>query len=304
MRLRLALVGIAFCQFNAGILIARGYLSNPDRPVDARLMPFFSPVVVLRREREVRQFAQQPLKIGRGTGFYISPCYLITNWHVVFGDRMDREKNFNESMRIYRSPLDDIQGAPTTTAQVANFPEWPRTQGNDWVILRDDTCKGNQLGWFTVRKTYERAELIDKKVPVYVASFPGNFGELRLSRGITRQFINTPDRNDPVLGYDASTHPGSSGGVVFTIEDGYLNLIGLHSGAKNETTKLVDNYSTEQSNYYVGLDMVLPRPSIQTLIRQDIVGASPRNPAAKFLTSAGLRGFIAHFETDQTESKP
>jgi hypothetical protein len=70
-----------------------------------------------------------------GTAFLVSPCYVLTPYHVVFGYRFGLRKGAHEEAEQEVSATFSV-GGKKSRAVPAKYGQFSRFSGRDWVLLR------------------------------------------------------------------------------------------------------------------------------------------------------------------------
>jgi hypothetical protein len=85
----------------------------------------------------------------RGTGFLVSPCYVLTNYHAVFGlDPQAAKRPHRVSFTVGDGPLQrTVQGSPAFWGAFNDNVE------HDWALVKLDECVGGEaeFGWMELR---------------------------------------------------------------------------------------------------------------------------------------------------------
>ena len=87
-----------------------------------------------------------PMVYSDGTAFLVSPCYALTNYHVVFGG--SRTPGPDKTATVYTFDGDgaSMVATPATPAIWGAMDRVWRPR-NDWVLLRLENCVGSHIGW-------------------------------------------------------------------------------------------------------------------------------------------------------------
>ena len=217
----------------------------------------------------------------RGTAFNISPCLMVMNQHGAYEASADPSKAKESKLIISAgvSPTKPFQGRTTIShVEVAGV----RTEqgSGDWAVVKSPACLGKTFGWYTFTDRSAR-ELLEARAAVFVVSYPGDRprGTLEVAFGN----ITGMDNESGMLQYNASVAPGSSGGPVFTIEDGRLKVVGLHKGgAKIKGAYIYQSASLENTNTFVPSDHFIVREDIKAMIELDQYYNGSDNKALPF----------------------
>jgi hypothetical protein len=101
------------------------------------------------------------------TGFLVSPCYALTNFHVAFGTTGQGNTEDHQSLFF---TTDELKYTKITTQAVV-WGDFYSTESEDWILLKLDTCVGNSIGWLEI-DLRRSGELYNKEVAM--AGYPGD----------------------------------------------------------------------------------------------------------------------------------
>jgi V8-like Glu-specific endopeptidase len=207
------------------------------------------------------------------TAFLVSPCYILTNYHVVFGNRnMSPEKDRDYSM-TFRA------GGKTSRAVPEKYGEFYRFGGRDWALLRlysdaEHPCLGedSNIGWVQLAplKTQDAA---DKSLSI--AGYPGDKSAMSLWRQDSCHLFQKQQDidNDGVWTTDCATRPRSSGSPIFFIQDDVLNVVAIMAGhvgivADNE---ILPRWDPDRANLALDIGKIISSdPDFLSLIERDV----------------------------------
>ena len=299
--LRLLSLGLMSSAVSASLLANR-YRDNPDRAVNQRVENWSSPVVQLETGRRVNVDGVQG--IFRGTGFLVSPCYVVTAAHVVSPDSdalldglIDSRTDFRMVLRT-KDPtsnaaisliadvdrhLNDLKiaylGAPRSTNEPVSI------DAKDFVFLRlpSDACLGSEpsFGWFESSNGALR-----KGDSAVALGYPRgeHKGELYLGSGRIGQ-INPSS----LLEFSGSYRIGESGGPLLKVEGGQLKVAGLivsHLGSS--ASQEYPTFSSENANLVLSLAPILNYAPIKSVLDADKAKFGNQNPAVMRQTTGEL----------------
>jgi hypothetical protein len=156
------------------------YNSSKAQALDAR------EAVDLSCERQLRPVG----RLGSTTAFLVSPCYILTAYHSVFGFAPAQERRLTVEFRV----TDNVEdGRPSYNAVTAVPEVWGEGHiqsavREDWVLLRLSECVGKQIGWMEVEDGEDDADLTNK--PVGIAGYPNDKPKNLLWRDRTGHIIS------------------------------------------------------------------------------------------------------------------
>jgi V8-like Glu-specific endopeptidase len=256
------------------------YEDNLDYVVDRRVETQFAPIGELETNAVTTDANGNQIRFY-GTAVLISPCYIITNHHNVFGDDVHPVAGKDYSMK-FRVGV----GAAVGTAFLGSTEATPVAWGNrgacnanDWAIMKLKTCVGSrpEIGWMEIsNKTAQQFSGVD----IAVGGFAGDRarGQLSFSTGKA----TTIDNANGMLRHSASSAPGQSGGAVMIKEDGILKLAGLDTLEfldKETKSNRFATYSERYANEFTSIGDIVNRPDIKALLDQDKSDHGSINPA-------------------------
>ena len=216
-----------------------------------------------------------------GTAFLVSPCYILTAYHVIFGRRRtrpDQERDYSATFRV---------AGTRSRAVPVEYGEVQRFTGRDWVLLRldsdaDHPCAGENpgIGW-TRLAPLTTADAM--QTTVSIAGYPGDKPANMLWRQDSCRLYEKSGNieTDGMWTTDCATLPRASGSPIFFIRDNVLNVVALmHGHIGIETADVLPNWDPNRAN--LALDMgkiVSSDPHLMELIEQDIDRFGKPNPA-------------------------
>ena len=279
------------------------YRDNPDRVIDQRVERWTSPIGRLETGRRVSGDGIQG--IFRGTGFLISPCYIMTAAHVVSPDsdallsgeidphidfRMifrardtssyaivnliaEIDRDLNEQKVRYLKSSDLSTGRPS------------RTDVKDYIFLKlsENECAGASpgFGWFETAEN----DMVNGELATGLG-YPKsrNKGEIHLGTGRLGDVTAAGLRE-----FSGSYKEGESGGPLLVVEHGRLKVAGIivaHEGSNN--AQEYETFSHENTNEVLSLVPILNYPPIKAIIAADKARFGNRNPAVNRQMTNGI----------------
>ena len=223
-------------------VLANEFADHPYQIIDRSKYPQFSPIGILQRNVDILDKDDYDRELlGHGTAINISPCLILTNYHVPFGNNEYPAELSNFKMTYFYGLSSRGKFATSSTAV-------PIVKGNlttrDFSVLRDANCPGLKYGWFDPSDV-SSDRLMDLHAHVLVVSYPSDagFGRIAVSNGSVKGI----DPNTGNVMYDASTSPGSSGGAVLIIdENGTLACRAyMSAGAEKEIAQAIRRFPSK-----------------------------------------------------------
>jgi V8-like Glu-specific endopeptidase len=191
-------------------------------------------------------------KGAMATGFMVSPCYMLTNYHAVFGllanpdiSKFSVTVNLPDGQQAIARP--ELKGPTDTNGYVGD--------SGDWALLKLDKCVGEKIGWME-RGDPEVAQA--KGFSYYVAGFPGDIAKLDPKAQLV--ISGKCALKDDVQGSHVSwrhdcpmTHGSSGAPVFYKDQNGVPRYVGMNASEANGKPQPYPEWTPETSNFAVGL---------------------------------------------------
>lgn len=208
-----------------------------------------------------------------GTAFLVSPCYVLTAYHVVFGtgkSKPDPEQHPTETFAVL---------GRKASAAPAEYGELYRFSGRDWALLRLDPdaqhrCLGEEpdIGWVKL------APLPTEKVVENAFSIIGypidKPGPLPWRQDGCHLYSKQSDiENDGLWETDCATRPRASGSPIFFLQDGVMNVIALMSGhvGDDDGKTVLPTWTPSHTNLALDIGKIASSdPDVLALVQRDI----------------------------------
>jgi hypothetical protein len=222
-----------------------------------------------------------------GTAFLVSPCYILTAYHVVFGYRFGLRKGAQEEAEQDVSATFSV-GGKRSRAVPAKYGQFSMFTGRDWVLLRLEPDAGRRclggdpnIGW--VRLAPLAPPMATKK-SLSVAGYPADKDVASLWRQDKCHFfeLHHDIDSDGLWTTDCATRPRASGSPIFFVEDGVLNVVAVMSGhlgtaADNE---ILPKWDPNRANLALDVGKIISSDrDFLKLIETDIDRFHQPNPA-------------------------
>jgi V8-like Glu-specific endopeptidase len=209
--------------------------------------------------------------VVNGTGFMISPCLMLTNFHTVFGDAKT-EPNVAQPhyVRFEVGAEPGRKFRRRARAEVLAWGDFAHSEEGDWAVARVEGCPGSdpQIGWLAT--SHEAAATL-VGAQVSMAGFAGELGERRLSvQGVCR----IHDVTDQGLAHDCASTGGASGAPLMVMQDGHPTAVGLASGADWHVDGVLPRFDQRHANWAVDVATVLADPRVKSLLDAELAGGN------------------------------
>ncbi len=244
----------------------------------------FAPIGLIVTNRPVPddESATPVMHYHAGTAFLVSPCYVLTAYHVVLGNRRTTRPDPNQDhSATFRVAGMKARAAPVRYGDVYMF------HGRDWVLLRldsdaDHPCLGENpdIGW-TELAPLPAADA--KQAIVSIAGYPSDKPAAILWRqDVCRLYEKSGNiEDDGMWKTDCATLPRVSGAPIFFIRNDVLRVVALMSGhVGNETSEVLPQWDPNRANLALDIGKIVASdPGVMELINQDIARFGQPNPA-------------------------
>jgi V8-like Glu-specific endopeptidase len=199
------------------------------------------------------------LNFDMATAFLVSPCYVLTNYHAVFGNRTRRPEPDQDFSMTFSA------GGKKSRAVPIKYGEFYRFQGRDWALLLLDSdsehrCLGEDpnIGWVHLAPL-TATEAMEKYLSV--AGYPSDKTISSLWRQDTCHLFEKRGDidNDGVWTTDCATRPRASGSPIFFIQDGLLNVVALMTGHLGPAVdnEVLPNWDPNRANLALDISKII-----------------------------------------------
>lgn len=217
-----------------------------------------------------------------GTAFLVSPCYVFTNYHVVFGNRKvepEPERDWSGTFWV---------GRRKSHAVPVKYGAFYEDEWRDWALLQLDPngghpCVGEDpnIGW--VRLAALPSDDASGR-SLSTAGYPADKPVSSLWRQDTchlyEQLSGRQDRG--LWTTDCATRPRASGSPVFFVQDGVLTVVGLMHGHLGiaDGDEMLPKWDPRRANLAVDMGMIISSDAeLLNIIERDIDRYHRNNPA-------------------------
>ena len=205
---------------------ANEFRSNPSVPVDLTKTPQFSIVGELTRDEDLGDGTTAHIA---GSAVIVSPCYVLTAFHVAFGrdEKPVPGKNYTANFRAGQGTEAGAFVGRTDAIPVVwgNYRDFPRR--DDWAVLRLHNCVGisENFGW--AEPTFHtQTQLIAARTPIVAVGYSYK-NVTRAQQSMSFGRITGFDSRSTMMRFDASIAQKQSGGGLFAFEDGEMKFVGI-----------------------------------------------------------------------------
>ena len=266
---------------------------HPQSQIGADKM--FAPIGLFVTSRRVphQAGAVTTSSFDMGTAFLVSPCYVLTNYHVVFGNR-----------KVEPEPEQDwsgtfLAGGRKSHAVPIKFGAFYENEWRDWVLLKLDSdeqhpCVGEDpnIGWVQL------AALPSEGAPdrsLSTAGYPSDKTASSLWRQDTCHLFEqlSGRQNRGLWTTDCATRPRASGSPIFFIRDGFVAVVALMHGHLGNVNgdEILPKWDPARANLAVDMGMIISSDAeILKFIEQDIDRYRHANPAQVFQSDSDQAG--------------
>lgn len=202
-------------------------------------------------------------RLGGTTAFLVSPCYILTAYHSVFG--------FSNASKVSLVTQLLFSGAENTLTSYEAVPVlWGEGHlqsaiREDWALLHVAGCPGKSIGWLELSARESETSLTGKQITI--AGHPNDKPKEQLWRDRSGYIgrIGTGLFRDCLLNF-AATRAGNSGSPVY--DDAAVPIVvGLQVRELNSSGPIVTSYDERHAN--VAIDIGYIQQSIQVLLDAD-----------------------------------
>lgn len=220
---------------------------------------------------------------GAGTAFLVSPCYAMTNYHVLFGDQTLTPDPMSAYTLEVRFAIGDARGVPAGAADKDPMRARGRVRyagsldgsAPDIALVRLDGCPGRRLGWYELAAA--TGGDIDG-VAVDQAGYSQDRGMRRLSVQHGCHIRAAAPRQGWLL-HDCASRDGASGSpLIDRTPGGVPRVVAINVGELAPTRAIQPAFDRRRANVAIDLATLAKMPLVADAIARDRAGA--RNPIA------------------------
>lgn len=180
----------------------------------------------------------------RGTGFLVSPCHVLTNYHAVYGlapDAARSDRAYRVDFVVGDGPLQrTVGGSPVFAGRFNTRVE------HDWALVKLDQCIGAEpeFGWMELHAQTPESMA---GLQVALAAFPADRPRDRLWVQPSCQVHAMQPGSNKVL-HDCAVVVGASGGPIIDPYQPNPAVVAIQCGELNSTRELVAAYDPRYAN--------------------------------------------------------
>jgi V8-like Glu-specific endopeptidase len=214
----------------------------------------------------------------RGSAFLVSPCYVLTNFHAVFGlafDGPDPNRDYTAVFSVGADP--DYPFRWSVAARPVRWGAFNRRKEHDWALLKLEGCVGGQadIGWLDLSDQPGPAML---GAAVSLAGYPADKTGNTLWVQPTCRIEAMQDGTAKVL-HGCSVRGGASGGPLIERVKDAPAAVAIQCGELNTIAAPLPRWDPRHANTAVTVAEVLQDPEARALIEADIAAFPGSNPA-------------------------
>ena len=201
----------------------------------------------------------------QATAFLVSPCFIMTNYHAVFGSQNTSVADLD--LERYRATF-KVSGRETH-AVVVVAGERQLGRDRDYAFLKLDSCLGadSAIGWLRLGSLPPDGDGPKVSVAGYPGDKDGNVLWIHENCHLDER------RNLSFLRLtNCANSRGASGSPIVSREDGTIKVVGVISAEVNRTDRILPIYDEYRANVAVDVFGILrENPIIVRTIAADIL---------------------------------
>ncbi len=201
----------------------------------------------------------------RGTAFLIAPCYVLTNYHAVFGEKRvaPTPEEINRTSATFL-----VAGRAAARATIAVVGKYYDDRNQDYTLLRLETCWGADpdIGWLQLGPLQPGG----KEQDVSMAGHPGD--KERDALWIHDKCHLFANRNSFARLTNCANTRGSSGSPIMFQDGGVLKVAAMIRSERNRTNAVLPAYDESHANVAVDMYRILRHdPAVAKAIADNVV---------------------------------
>lgn len=214
------------------------------------------------------------VKPGMGTAFLVSPCYAMTNYHVVFGTGSANPDPMADYPVTLRFGLRARGGPAVSVRGRVSVWEDPGATAPDVALIRINGCPGAQLGWYALSAA---SSLAGRPVTMPSVSDDRSMTRLSLQSACT---IRDAAAGADWMVHDCATREGASGSPLIDPAASVPEVLGMNAGEFRAAAGIQPRYDPRHANWGVSMRFIDRSPRMRAVLQRDILRAKAANPLA------------------------
>lgn len=219
------------------------------------------------------------MALDMATAFLVSPCYVLTVYHAVFGNGPAEPSTQRDYSMTFRVRKMEARAVPVMHGA---FPE---SEAEDWALLRlvgTYPCMGAtpNIGWVTLG-SLPSADIGKQKLSI--AGYPSDKDDATLWRQDRCALLKKVSARGTgqLWTTDCATLPRASGSPIFFIKNGLLQVVAIMHGHLGDLAQQrLWHWDPIDANLAIDVaDILRSHPDVKNLIDQDIDQFHRANPA-------------------------
>ncbi len=212
---------------------------------------------------------------GMGTAFLVSPCYAMTNYHVLFGG-MDFTPNPTGTYPVtLRFGLGN-RGKPALSVK-GRVRFWGSASSTepDIALIRLNSCPGALLGWYDFAAMRDSRQLSATPLTMPSYSSDRSMTQLSIQQGCNAHGY-VPKRG--WLLHDCGTRQGASGAPIIAKLSGVPTVIAINAGEFTAMSGVERTYDMQHANWAVTASEIVKSSQLKAMLQKDRNRAGRINP--------------------------
>jgi len=212
---------------------------------------------------------------GMGTAFLVSPCYAMTNYHVLFGGMNFTPNPIGTYPVTLRFGLGD-RGKPALSVK-GRVHFWGSASSTepDIALIRLNSCPGALLGWYDFASMRDSRQLSATPLTMPSYSSDRSMTQLSIQQGCNAHGY-VPKRG--WLLHDCGTRQGASGAPIIAKLSGVPTVIAINAGEFTAMSGVKSTYDMQHANWAVIASEIVKSSQLKAMLQKDRNRAGRINP--------------------------
>jgi len=212
---------------------------------------------------------------GMGTAFLVSPCYAMTNYHVLFGGMNFTPNPIGTYPVTLRFGLGD-RGKPALSVK-GRVHFWGSASSTepDIALIRRNSCPGALLGWYDFAAMRDSRQLSATPLTMPSYSSDRSMTQLSIQQGCNAHGY-VPKRG--WLLHDCGTRQGASGAPIIAKLSGVPTVIAINAGEFTAMSGVKSTYDMQHANWAVIASEIVKSSQLKAMLQKDRNRAGRINP--------------------------